>query len=96
VICVKGIKIILPFASSWPCEYGFSVLTEIKSKKRETSWHLQQNAGVLSNDGTSFQPYFFPKTGTPQLINFLKQLCFAVSVLRNVFYFLSAPQAEKV
>ena len=34
-IGVKAIKIILPFASSWLCEYGFSALTEIKSKKRE-------------------------------------------------------------
>jgi len=38
MISVKAIKIILPFASSWLCEYGFSALTEIKSKKRETSW----------------------------------------------------------
>ena len=25
----------LPFASSWVCKYGFSALTEIKSKKQE-------------------------------------------------------------
>jgi len=35
VISVKAIKIILPFASPWLCEYGFSALTEIKSEKRE-------------------------------------------------------------
>uniref|UniRef100_A0A8C4XCW1 Uncharacterized protein n=1 Tax=Erpetoichthys calabaricus TaxID=27687 RepID=A0A8C4XCW1_ERPCA len=34
-ISLKAIKIILPFASSWFCEFGFSALTEIKSKKRE-------------------------------------------------------------
>ena len=31
----KAIKIMLPFASSWLCEYGFSALTEIKSKNLE-------------------------------------------------------------
>jgi len=39
MIGVKAIKINLPLASSWLCEYGFSPLTEIKSKKRETSWN---------------------------------------------------------
>ena len=34
-ISLKAIKIILPFASSWFCEFGFSALTEIKSQKRE-------------------------------------------------------------
>ena len=34
-ISLKAIKIILPFASSWFCEFGFSALTEIKCKKRE-------------------------------------------------------------
>ena len=34
-IGTKAIKILLPFASSWLCEYRFSALTEIKSKKRE-------------------------------------------------------------
>lgn len=34
-ISLKAIKILLPFASSWFCEFGFSALTEIKSKKRE-------------------------------------------------------------
>jgi len=32
---VKAIKIILPFASLWPCAYGFSALTEIKSTKQD-------------------------------------------------------------
>ena len=35
LISTKAVKIILPFASSWCCEFGFSALTEIKSKKRE-------------------------------------------------------------
>ena len=35
MIGVKVIKIILPVGSSWLYEYGFSALTEIKSKKRE-------------------------------------------------------------
>ena len=35
MIGAKAIKIILPFASSWLCEHGFSALTEIKCCKRE-------------------------------------------------------------
>jgi len=35
MIGAKAITVILPFASSWLCEHGFSVLTEIKSCKRE-------------------------------------------------------------
>ena len=35
MIGVKAIKIMLPFVSSWLWKYGFSALTEIKSKKRE-------------------------------------------------------------
>ena len=35
MIGVQAIKIMLPFVSSWLWEYGFSALTEIKSKKRE-------------------------------------------------------------
>ena len=35
-ISSKEIRVKLPFASSWFCEVGFSALTEIKSKKRET------------------------------------------------------------
>jgi len=38
-ISLKAIKLILPFASSWFCEFGFSALTEIKTKKRETSYN---------------------------------------------------------
>ena len=30
---VKAIKIMLPFPSSWFCNYGFSALTEIKGMK---------------------------------------------------------------
>ena len=32
-LSLKAVKIILPFASSWFCEFGFSALTEIKSKR---------------------------------------------------------------
>lgn len=32
---LTAIKILLPFASSWYCEFGFSALTEIKNRKRE-------------------------------------------------------------
>ena len=35
MIGVKTIKIMLPFASSWLCEYRFSTWTEIRNKKRE-------------------------------------------------------------
>jgi hypothetical protein len=35
LISLKAVKILLPFATSWFCEFGFSALTEIKSKKRE-------------------------------------------------------------
>jgi len=31
----KAVKSLLPFGSSYLCEFGFSVLTEIKSKKRQ-------------------------------------------------------------
>jgi len=51
--------------------------------------------GVLGNDGTLFQFYLFPNTGTPIALNFFKQHCFVVSVPR-FFLSLSAPQAEKV
>ena len=34
-ISLKAVKILLPFASSWLCEFGFSSLTEIRFKKRE-------------------------------------------------------------
>jgi len=32
---VKAMKIISPFPSLWPCAYGFSALTEIKSTKQD-------------------------------------------------------------
>lgn len=35
LISAKAIKILLPFSTSWFCEFAFSALTEIKSKKRE-------------------------------------------------------------
>lgn len=34
-LSLRAIKIILPFPSSWLCEFGFSALTEIKCKKRK-------------------------------------------------------------
>jgi len=49
---------------------------------------------VLGNEGTLFQLYLFPKTGTPNELGFFKATFFVVSVPR--FFFLSAPQAEKV
>jgi zinc finger BED domain-containing protein 5/7/8/9 len=35
LISLKAVNTLLPFSSSWFCEFGFSALTEIKSKKRE-------------------------------------------------------------
>ena len=96
MICVKGIKIILPYASSLLCEYGFSALTEIKSKKQEVSWNWRHNADVLGNDGSSFQSFSCPKADTPNASIFLKQLCFVVSLPRIFLNFRSASQAEKV
>ena len=35
LVSLKAVKTLLQFLSSWFCEFGFSALTEIKSKKRE-------------------------------------------------------------
>jgi len=96
MIGFKAIKIIFSFPSSWLCEYGFSALTEIKSKKRETSWKWRLNAGVFSNDGTSFQSLFVPENRHINRIHFLKAtlLCSkCAAIFKNIF---SEPQAEKV
>ena len=44
-IGVKAIKIILPFASLWLCEYGFSALTEIKGKTERDFLELTTKCG---------------------------------------------------
>jgi len=95
MISVKTIKIILSFASSWLCENGSSALTEIKSKKRETSWNWRQNAGVLGNDGTSFQSYLFPKTGTLIALIFFKATLFCSKCAANFFLFLVRRKLKK-
>jgi len=95
VFSVKAIKIILPFASSWLCGYGFSSLAEIKSKKRETSWNWRQNAGVLANDGTSFQCYFFPKTGTLIALITFKATLFCSKCSANFCIFLVRRKLNK-
>ena len=43
---VKAIKIMLPFASSWFCKYGFSALTEIKSVKGERLLEIDNETQV--------------------------------------------------
>lgn len=45
-LSLKAVKIILPFASSWFCEFGFSALTEIKSKKRARLLRLDDEMRV--------------------------------------------------
>ena len=45
-ISLKAIKIILPFASSWFCEFGFLALTKIKSRKREREKLLTIDAKI--------------------------------------------------
>ena len=95
MIGVKAIKIILPFAYSLLCEYGFSALTEIKSKKRETSCNWRLNAGVFGNDGTSFQSLFVPENRHTIALIFWKQLCFVVSVPRIFFIFLVPRKLKK-
>lgn len=50
VLSNNAIKNLLPFGSSYQCELGFSVLTEIKSKKRERLRKLDEEMRVcLSN-----------------------------------------------
>jgi len=63
MITSKGVKIILPFAPSWLCEYGFLALSEIRSKK-ESSWHWRRNESVLEVSGTSNQLDLLSKIGT--------------------------------
>ena len=45
---VKVIKILLPFASSWLCEYGFSASTEIQGKKRERLLEIENEMQICS------------------------------------------------
>jgi zinc finger BED domain-containing protein 5/7/8/9 len=46
----KAVKSLLPFGSSYLCEFGFSALTEIKSKKRERLQNMDAEMRVcLSN-----------------------------------------------
>ena len=52
---IKAIKILLPFASSWLCEFGFSALTEIKSKKRQRLLAIDDEMRVCL---TSLEPRF--------------------------------------
>ena len=52
---IKAIKILLPFASSWLCEFGFSALIEIKSKKRQRLLAIDDEMRVCL---TSLEPRF--------------------------------------
>ena len=54
-LSIKAIKILLPFASSWLCEFGFSALTEIKSKKRQRLLAIDDGMRVCL---TSLEPRF--------------------------------------
>ena len=61
----KAVKIILPFASSWFCEFGFSALTEIKSKKRERLLRIDEEMRLFVSNGASFQLDLLSKAGSP-------------------------------
>ena len=56
----KVIRVILPFASSWFCEFGFSRFTEIKSNQRRE----RERERLLTNDDdmraclSTFEPLF--------------------------------------
>jgi len=61
VIIAKAIKIIVPFASSLLCEYGFSALAEIKSKKRASLLELTTKCGCAWQRRNLFSILFVPK-----------------------------------
>ena len=71
IIGVKAIEIFLTFASSWLCEYGFSALTENKSKKRERLLGLDDEMRLcLATTEPRFNLTSFPKTGTSIALKF--------------------------
>ena len=55
LISIKAIEILLPFASFWLCKFGFSALTEIKSKKRQRLLAIDDEMRVCL---TSLEPRF--------------------------------------
>ena len=52
---VKAIKIMLPFASSWYCKYGFSALTEIRNVKGKELLEIDNKTRVCL---TMMEPRF--------------------------------------